>query len=279
MEVLKRVLKGTFEDGFLHAGNLAYLSLLTLFPFFIIIGSIAGALGRSGDGIRAVRQFLATVPPRVADLLAEPIAAVLRDGGGGLLTVSLLVGLWTVASYVETMRSILYRAYEHRSPRPIWQRRLLSFALIIGSVLLMVVAFASQFVLVGIEQFMGRLLPEVDAAIVSNARLGPIIVLFIALYILFVTLTPRGYRRGWPKWPGALATTAVWVLATNALPFVLENFSRADQFYGPLLGVMVALIFFFIVGLGFVIGAELNAALAKTAESRQKAAETESGDE
>src|SRR3546814_14487787 len=32
-EIAKRVAVGTYNDGFIHAGNLAYLSLMTLFPF------------------------------------------------------------------------------------------------------------------------------------------------------------------------------------------------------------------------------------------------------
>ncbi|MEO0501591.1 MAG: YihY/virulence factor BrkB family protein, partial [Pseudomonadota bacterium] len=158
VDVLKRVLAGLFDEGMLHAGNLAYLSLLSLFPFFVIIGTLAGALGRSGDGLRAVRAFLDTVPPRVADLLAEPIAALLREGSGGLLTVSILVALWTVGSYVETIRLILYKAYGFTAIRPIWQRRLLSFGIVLGSVLLMFVAFASQFLLKGAEQLVDNMM-------------------------------------------------------------------------------------------------------------------------
>nr|WP_255536421.1 YihY/virulence factor BrkB family protein [Pacificimonas pallii] len=268
VEVLKRVLGGVFDEGFLHAGNLAYLSLLTLFPFFVLIGTIAGAFGRSGDGLRAVKTFLETVPPRVADLLAEPIAALLRESSGGLITLSILVALWTTASYVETIRLIVYRAYGFKAVRPIWQRRLLSFGIILGSVVIMLLAFASQFVLAGIQEFITRLLPALDTSVVASLRLGPIFALFVALYFLFTTLTPREYRRGWPKWPGAAATTAVWIGATNLLPWVLANFSNTDQFYGPLAGVMVTLIFFFVVGLGFVLGAQLNAALALTAKAK-----------
>ena len=43
---------------------------------------------------------------------------------------------------------------------------------------------------------------------------------------------------------------------------VLALFGGYDLTYGSLAGVMVALIFFFLVGLGVVIGAEINAALA-----------------
>ena len=62
-EVLKRVAVGVYNDGFIHAGNLAYLSLLTVFPFFIVAVAIAKIFGRTEDGMAAVGAFLQTVPP------------------------------------------------------------------------------------------------------------------------------------------------------------------------------------------------------------------------
>src|SRR3546814_10863846 len=44
----------------LHAGNLAYLSLMTLFPFFIVAAAVASIFGRSQDGLAAVGAFLET---------------------------------------------------------------------------------------------------------------------------------------------------------------------------------------------------------------------------
>ena len=40
-EVVKRVAVGVYNDGFIHAGNLAYLSILALFPFFIVAAAVA----------------------------------------------------------------------------------------------------------------------------------------------------------------------------------------------------------------------------------------------
>jgi uncharacterized BrkB/YihY/UPF0761 family membrane protein len=48
------------------------------------------------------------------------------------------------------------------------------------------------------------------------------------------------------------------------LPAILSGLGGYNATYGSLAGVMIALIFFFIIGLGLVIGAELNAALAET---------------
>ena len=57
-EIFKRVAVGTYNDGFIHAGNLAYLSLMTLFPFFIVAAAFASIFGRTQDGISAVNAFL-----------------------------------------------------------------------------------------------------------------------------------------------------------------------------------------------------------------------------
>lgn len=277
LDVTKHALAHTWADGFIHAGNLAYLSLLTLFPFFIVVAAIFGTLGRSQDGLNAVAAFLKTLPPDVAKLLAGPIHDVLAQRGGNLLTFSILVGLWSTASFVETMRDIIRRSYDVRAKRPIWQYRLGSMALIIGSVLLMAFAFAFQVALTAVEQFVINVLPGADRVLglISLSRIAPVVALFTALYILFVTLTPQRFRKRCPKWPGAALTTAIWVVTTMLLPCVLRLLGSYNLTYGSLAGVIIALLFFFIVGLGFVLGAELNAALAVVPKIGQKSAESE----
>src|ERR687884_1686218 len=64
-EVVKRVAIGVYNDGFIHAGNLAYLSILALFPFFILAAAVAKLLGRSEDGARTVGTVLAELPANV----------------------------------------------------------------------------------------------------------------------------------------------------------------------------------------------------------------------
>ena len=88
-----------------------------------------------------------------------------------------------------------------------------------------------------------------------------------SLYLIFYSLTPSKYRRQrYPKWPGVLLTTLWWIAVTTIMPAVLRNFFSYDLTYGGLAGVMIVLFFFWLVGLGVVIGAELNAALAETPE-------------
>lgn len=276
-ELLKRIIVGVVSDGFVHAGNLAYLSLLTLFPFFIVAAAIARLFGRTDAGLRTVNLFLESVPPAVARALQTPIADVLAARSGSLLWFGALVGLWTTASYIETIRDILRRAYGVKSQRTFWQYRLGSAAMILASLMLVLVAFSLQVTLVAAETFILRAMPfAVDAVgVLHLTQLVPALALFGALYMLFFLLTPGKYRdNGSPKWPGALFTVGWWVLVTDNLPRVLSLLTNYDMTYGSLAGVMIALIYFFLVGFGLVVGAQINAALAEGDEPGVEDADT-----
>lgn len=266
VEVAKRVAVGAYTDGFTHAGNLAYLSLVTLFPFFIVATAVARLVGRTGDGLQAVAAFLRTVPPDVAELLRPAILEVLEARSGSLLWFGAIVGLWTTSGFIETVRAILRQAYGVQSGTPFWRLKLGAIGMVIGSVVLAMMAFSFQVVLIGAEQFIWRVIPFASDAqrIVSVTKVAPAIALFGALYMLFYTLTPKRYRSTkCPKWPGPAFVTAWWMACTFALPWVIGSFGGYGLTYGSLAGVMVALIFFFLIGFGVVIGAELNAALAE----------------
>lgn len=267
-EVIKRVAIGVYTDGFIHAGNLAYLSLFTLFPFFIVVAALASFFGRSPDTAVVVANFLRTLPPDVSTLLSKPINDVLAARTGGLLWLGALVGLWTVGSFIETIRDILRRAYGTHFSKGFLTYRLGSVAMIIGAVFLVMLSFTAQVVLTAAEQFIYRLLPFASdlAKWAGLSRLAPLLILVAALYFIFYNLTPSKYRFSpdAPKWPGAVFTALWWMGMTALLPWMLAQLGSYDLTYGGLAGVIVALFFFWLVGFGLVIGAHLNAALAET---------------
>lgn len=269
LEVVRRVVVGVFNDGFIHAGNLAYLTLLTLFPFFIVTAALASLFGRSEDTLRAVNSVFVTLPASTQDVLRQPIHDVLTERTGGLLWIGALIGLWTVGSFIETIRDILRRAYGTRSSQPFWHYRLRSIGLIIAAVVLMMAAFSMQVFLTAAEQFVFRLFPFADDIIgwIQLSRLVPLFIAFGAIYLIMWTLTPGKFRTSKsPKWPGALLVALWWYGALALLPAVIAHLSNYDLTYGSLAGVIITLIFFWFVGLGFTIGAHLNAALSETPE-------------
>src|SRR4051795_13140547 len=272
-EILKRVVIGVYNDGFIHAGNLAYLSIVALFPFFIVAAAVAHLLGQSQDATLTVTNVLRRLPPDVASTLREPVREVLTVRTGNLLWFGAIVGLWTATSFVETIRDILRRAYGVKFCSPFWEYRLGSILLILGAVLLLMIAFAVSATLTLLHHLIEQWFPLAQdvAATLGLYRLVPAATLFFTFYILFLALTPSRYRkRGCRKWPGALLITVWWLATVEILPSVLSLFGGYSRTYGSLAGVMITLIFFFVVGLGVVIGAELNAALAETGATALK---------
>ncbi len=264
-EVVKRVAVGVYNDGFIHAGNLAYLSILALFPFFILAAAIANLLGQSQDAQLTVANILARLPPNVASTLREPITEVLTARTGPLLWLGALVGLWTAASFVETIRDILRRAYGVKYSAPFWEYRLGSILLILAAVIVLMAAFGASVALSSVHTLLVKWFPFAQGIgqTLGIYRLVPAVTLFFTFYALFYALTPSRYRKhGCRKWPGALVITLWWLATVEVLPNVLGLLGGYSLTYGSLAGVMVSLLFFFVVGLGVVIGAEINAALA-----------------
>ena len=263
--VIKRVALGVYEDGFVHAGNLAYMSLVALFPFLILAAAIARLSSGDGDEQFAVANVLSRLPLEVRDVLAAPIAEVLTGRSGSLLWFGAIVGLWTAASFIETIRDILRRAYGVKYSASFWQYRLGSMIAILAAVLLMLIAFGMTLFLTSAQQYVSTWLPFSDglASTLGLYRIAPAVTLFVTFYILFLALTPSRYRKlECRKWPGALLVTMWWLLTVELLPRAIGLFGGYALTYGSLAGVMVALVFFFVIGLGVVTGAELNAALA-----------------
>lgn len=273
--ITRRVIAGAWNDGFIHAGNLAYMTLLALFPFFIALAAIFSALGEAGKLDQSIDAVLVALPPRVSEVLAPVARDVVVARHGWLLWVGGIFGLWTATSLIETIRDILHRAYGTRKSRGNWHYRLYSTGLIFASVLILLLSLSSQVLIGALEEVIQILFPALEdpGNRIMLSRIVSAGTLFASIYALFLMLTPRRYKaKRHAKWPGAALVTGWWLLVAWALPRVLRNFFAYDLTYGSLAGVMISLFFFWLVGLGMVVGAELNAALTLSPEEQESSA-------
>jgi len=205
----------------------------------------------------------------VGDVIGPAARDVIEARGGLFLSAASLIAIWTVSSLIETIRDILRRAYGTPHTASFLWHRLVSTGIVIAAMVLLILALLSQ-VLIGtaeetIDAFAPELAHALDALAVS--RVVPALVAFGSINFLFYWLAPPAYRaRRYPKWPGALVVTAWWVLVSLAFPPLIRAMFTISLTYGSLAGIMITLFFFWLIGLGVVVGAELNAALACTPE-------------
>lgn len=255
----------------IHAGNLAYLAMFSIFPFFILGAAIFSAVGEESERAATINAVLIALPPVVGEVIGPVARDVITARSGWLLFAGAAVGLWTVSGLVETIRDILRRAYGAEARLAFWRYRLLSVGVVIAAIFLLLLSLIAQVLIGAAQEVITSYFPWLSDILtqLSFSRIIPAIGLYISIYLLFFTLSPSAYRhRKFPKWPGTLLVTMWWIAVTVALPPVLRTFFSYNMTYGSLAGIMIALFFFWLVGLGMVLGAELNAALADTPGER-----------
>jgi membrane protein len=253
------------DDGWAIASHIALSALMAIFPFFIVLTSLAGFFSGSGNlADEVARLMLATWPDEVARPIAREIQNVLTTTHPGALTLGAAFAIYFASSGVESLRIGLNRAYGVVETRYWILLRLES----IGYVLVAAIgALALGFLIV-----LGPLLFR--TALRYAPWLAPLegtftffrfaiagVVLTVALFVAHKWL-PAGRRRTIEILPGIVATLALWLVAGIAFGRYLAEFSTAYvSYYAGLASAMIALVFLYWTASIFVYGGALNAAI------------------
>ncbi|WP_455873983.1 YihY/virulence factor BrkB family protein [Rhizobium yanglingense] len=253
------------DDGFAMASHVALSILLAVFPFLIFGTTLANFLGADQFSSTAVHLIFDTWPEAIAKPVADQVLQVLTIPRGGLLTVSVLAAAYFASNGVEALRISLNRAYRVQETRPWYFTRLAS----LGYVLIAVIIFAAiSILLVAVPLALDYarqwipLFADTLEIVFSWRIYGTLFVLTVGLLVVHLWL-PAGRRRVYDVIPGVLLTLLLWLAGALIFAFYLATFANYTATYAGLASVMVVLIFLYMVGVIFIIGAEINAALMK----------------
>ena len=254
-------------DGWAIASHIALSILLALFPFLILVTSLAASVFGSTELADEVAQLLLdTWPDEVAKPIAQEIRVVLTTTRGDLLTISVALAIFFASSGIESLRIGLNRAYGMAEKRYWFVLRLESIAyVLIGAVALLAMAFLvvlGPLLFTAASRFAPSLLPfewNITVARYAVASAALIIALFVAHKWL-----PSGRRKFAEIAPGIVATLALWLAGGIIFGRYLAEFpSVYVSYYAGLASVMIALVFLYLTASIFVFGGELNAAILR----------------
>lgn len=250
------------NDGIELAGYLAFLELLSLFPFLVIIVATAGFLGQGELGIQFINMLVTHAPEDAVVSLKPRIEEIISGPPQALLTVSILGALWTSSSAVEGFRTVLNRAYQVSEPPHYFLRRLMSILQIviftIVVMLIMLVLVLTPLIAERIAHQAGWKLPEQTLTFLSQDFV------YIAVFAMFGAVSSLYYWLPNIKqsligvMPGAAIVVAGWVGGAALVSFYLDNVSQVNLIYGSLSGLIATLLFFFVMNVVFIYGAEFN---------------------
>jgi membrane protein len=105
------------DSGFSLAGAVAYSFVLSLFPFCIFVGTLAGYFGGETLAKQAVEQLFQLVPQPVAEVIAPEVMAAMGRSRFGLLTFGAFISLFFATSAIESLRAALNLAYRVKEKR------------------------------------------------------------------------------------------------------------------------------------------------------------------
>jgi membrane protein len=256
------------DDGWAIASHIALSTLMALFPFLIVLTSLAGFFGSKELADQAAGLMLQVWPKQVADSLSGEIHDVLTTTRGDALTIGALLAVYFASNGVEALRVALNRAYAVAEPRRWYWLRLES----IGYTLVAAVtALAMAFLIVLgplIIEAVRRHIPlvvQTNEQFLNVSRYGvTITALIVALFILHAWL-PAGRRSFLQILPGIVFTFVASLVSGVVFGAYLARFANNYvSMYAGLASVIIALVFLYFIAAIFVYGGELNAAIIKS---------------
>jgi membrane protein len=261
------------DGGTTQAGSIAFTTLFALFPFLIFLTTLAGEFGQEEAAQRFVDLSLEGLPAEVVSTIRPAIDQVINVRRTGLMTVSILVAVWTASSGLEALRTALNYAYGIEDSRSWWWLRLQSiFFTVVMSVailVLMIVVVAGPF----IWDFLVDLfkVPASWGWLYTGVRYLLAVLLLYAVIALLYQWLPNRRLRGYEILPGAAVTVVAWLITASLFSLYLQNLGRFSVTYGSLGGIVVTLMFFYLSAAIFIFGAEINGAWRRDVAARLRA--------
>jgi membrane protein len=254
------------DDGWAIASHIALSALMALFPFLIVLGSLARFLGIREMADDVVGLMFETWPEEVADRIGEEVHSVLTTTRSDMLTVSLVLAVYFASSGVESLRIGLNRAYGVVDPRNLVVLRLESIVYVLVTLAaLLALGFLivlGPLIFATAVEYAPWLAPLEGRITVARYAIATL-VLVVALVLVHAWL-PAGRRRLREILPGIFATLVLWLLCGVIFGRYLAQFAQTYvTYYSGLSSAMIALVFLYFTALIFVYGGELNHAITE----------------
>jgi membrane protein len=260
----KRFLRAFWERAYREnitglAAMVAYNLALALFPFALLVLFVFGQVIQNHDVEASVLRDLQSLFPAAEQTSLASVVDRIRDSSTTIGVVAAIGAIWIGASFWGAMDTAFCRIYHVECRGWVEQKR---FALVM---LVVVIAFLAASVVVPVAE--GVLASSADtlpfgldeiAGLRSALVLGAALTVTFGICALIYYFVPKGHVPWRGVWPGALFVTLTTAIANAVFPFYLGQ-SSVDQLGGALGLILVALLWFYLVSLGLMAGAVINA--------------------
>jgi membrane protein len=269
-----------YDDCWGMAAQLSYYFLLAFVPFLIFLLAVVSFIPVDTDVQSELLEALDRVLPETAYVLVSSIViSLLNNADTGVLSLGLILTLWSASRAFAGMVGVMNRAYEVRDQRSFFTIQLLA---------VVVTVFFSFFVILSIVLlFWGDSLFRLvvghatiaDSPLLSDwaARgywMARWLVIFalvnIGMQMAYYTLPAR--RLPWFLFsPGSIFATMMWVGASKGFSWYVNSFADYQRVYGSLGALVVLMVWFYLSSLLLLVGGEINSEIHRLRKEAGKA--------
>ena len=263
VELLKRTFRQFGEDDMsTYASALAYRALFSLFPFLLFLIAMLSFFDLQ-NFFNWLRDQAAMLLPGQAMDMVNPIIDQMQEEKSGLLSVGILLAVWSASVGVRSLMNAMNRAYDVEEGRPGWKLYLLSVLYTIGLAIILLVSAALMVTGPQVMEWLASQvgLQDIVVTLWTWLRWPVVLVLMMLVVAVLYYVTPDVEQEFRFITPGSVLAVIVWIAASVGFGIYVANFGNFDATYGSIGAVIVLLLYFYISSAVLLLGAEMNAVI------------------
>ena len=263
VELLKRTFRQFGQDDMsTYASALAYRALFSLFPFLLFLIAMLGFFDLQ-DFFNWLRDQAALLLPGQAMDVVNPVISQMQEEKSGLLSVGILLALWSASVGVRSLMNAMNKAYDVDEGRPGWKLYVLSVLYTIGLAIILLVAAGLMVTGPQVMEWLASQvgLQDIVVTLWTWLRWPVVVVLMMLVVAVLYYVTPDVEQKFRFITPGSVLAVIVWIAASVGFGIYVANFGNYDATYGSVGAVIVLLLYFYISSAVLLLGAEMNAVI------------------
>jgi membrane protein len=258
------------SDNLTYAASIAYYSLLSLFPFFLLAFAMLGHATADDHDRAAVFDFVLRYFPSQFDFISRQLDEFrthsLRLGVAGTIAL-----VWGALGFFGAISTAVNYAWGVDRQRSYWKHKLFSFMMLVvaGSILLVALLLVSASQMVGATWFAEILarFPGLSVLRSFGVRYATTL-LFIVVVGFVYYFVPNAKVRFRDVWIGAVVTGLLWKGALEGFSWYMRDMGRFSRVNGSIAAVVVFLVWVYTQAVILLYGVEFTASYARLRRGR-----------
>lgn len=273
------------------AAGVAFWLMLSLVPLLMTAAALLSILHLPNLLPQLLGLLAILVPPESLSVVEDMLGTLLSPHRG-VLSFGVISYVWSVTGAFASLISALNIAYDVTVERSWLRDRLQALILTFTSGGLLMLSLLGLIAGPQFVEFLGQIFPIPGPVqhVWPLFRVALVFVCFVLALELVYFLGPNMRQRFTSTLPGAIVAIGLWFGGSAGLAFYLDHLANYSKLYGGM-GAIIGLMFWiYLTALAILIGAEMNAELAKRRDSlfrghvkegekrrKEKAAKTKKG--